>query len=375
MRPTQHWLIYGLGGGWGHVTRGLALARAAARGQIHTTLCVNSELVAGVLQAYRTPEPDDLQKERRDLSPVVDCSRWSCSLPLELPGVWLRVFDPHDTGPTIALGLRDLLISNSFDRLIIDTFPRGLGGELDSVLSDFNLPKVLVHRDLNPVYVTSHQLDDFVTRHYDFMVVPGEHPTLRPNIPVLQTPRWLIGDPSDVWPREQARRYWLSACRELDDSSDGGSDSSPIVVVVATGRAAEIQAMQQLAQSLSKAIGSDVVIRCVSLPGASGDSNQSHVVSVWPLLPLLSGVDLVIGAGGYNTVAETTALQIPLLGFARERRYDRQSQRLHDTLSGRPLRDLVDQIHRTLAQRTHRQEVTFENGVHLAAARIAAITR
>src|SRR5690349_9111998 len=39
--------------------------------------------------------------------------------------------------------------------LIVDTFPRGIGGELAGVLGSSDARKVLVHRDLNPRYVES----------------------------------------------------------------------------------------------------------------------------------------------------------------------------------------------------------------------------
>jgi len=37
--------------------------------------------------------------------------------------------------------------------LIVDTFPRGLGGELAALLPAWGALRVLIHRDLNPEYV------------------------------------------------------------------------------------------------------------------------------------------------------------------------------------------------------------------------------
>ena len=51
-------------------------------------------------------------------------------------------------------------------------------------------------------------------------------------------------------------------------------------------------------------------------------------VMVWPLLVALPGADLLIGAGGYNTVYESRAIGVPLLAKGQSRLYDRQKRRL-----------------------------------------------
>jgi len=54
-----------------------------------------------------------------------------------------------------------------------------LGGELAGLLNSFAATKVLVHRDLNPRYVTEANLRDFVKSAYDLIVIPANRKAMR----------------------------------------------------------------------------------------------------------------------------------------------------------------------------------------------------
>src|SRR5690242_13582904 len=135
-------LLYALGGGWGHLTRAVALARASLARGITLRVLTNSPYAPRIASAIP------------DLCLI--------TLPPDLPAAQarqetLRVI--RDAAP---------------DCLIVDTFPRGLGGELATTIEKLAPKRVLIHRDLNPRYVSSMNLHDFVRCHYDLILIPGE---------------------------------------------------------------------------------------------------------------------------------------------------------------------------------------------------------
>jgi len=206
----MRWLIYALGGGLGHLTRSVALARAAGRRGVQCTLLANS--------------------------PYAEC------LPVarELNAADRLIIIPPDLDRDATVArVRDVLGQTECDLLVVDTFPRGLGGELADLLPLMTVPKALVHRDLNPRYVESYQLSDFI-QSYDCLLLPGESGPLVSHPAAVRTEPWLIRDADELLPRADARRQLLA----------GIADDSPIVLVTGSGRTEEIDQMQQLAKWL-----------------------------------------------------------------------------------------------------------------------------
>jgi hypothetical protein len=134
-QAERGWLIYALGGGWGHLQRALSLAR-----------------IAGPIR-------------------ILTNSRYA------------------EVGHALACPKGGLI-----NLLLVDTFPRGLLGELVNVLPKLTIPKILIHRDLNPRYVAQTNLRQFVLDNYDLVLVAGE-PETAPfaDLPIArQTAPWLI---------------------------------------------------------------------------------------------------------------------------------------------------------------------------------------
>jgi UDP:flavonoid glycosyltransferase YjiC (YdhE family) len=236
------WLIYALGGGWGHLTRAASLARAAAS-KHHVQILTNSPYVEHVRAAM--PELDIV------------------------------------TAATREDAVREIL-NASPSRLIVDTFPRGLGGELAGVLDSVRAKKILLHRDLNPAYVGRARLREFVAKHFDLVLLPGEGDAF-PGIP---TPPWLIRS------RE-----------ELTASHARG------ILICPAGKAEESAWYDAVGDSLAACGG--LMVR-----------------QAWPAMDVFPQASVVIGGGGYNTVHECLALGVPLVACAWPRKYDRQSVRL-----------------------------------------------
>lgn len=50
-----------------------------------------------------------------------------------------------------------------------------MGGELADILPQLqHIPGILIHRDINPRYITAKNLRSFVAENFDAVIVPGE---------------------------------------------------------------------------------------------------------------------------------------------------------------------------------------------------------
>jgi hypothetical protein len=254
--PRVDWLIYALGGGLGHLTRACALARKrSGRGRILT----NSPY-AGLVRRSK-PELD-----------IVDASA----------DVVERIEEARP------------------DCLIVDTFPRGLVGELMDLLSRFRGSKTLVKRDLNPRYSAAFGLDEFVRNTYDH-VIPAEDP----HAPLL------VRSADQLMPRRRAREML------------GLDHDRPCVIVCAAGMQDELSWYQSV---FSMLLDAPLAVRCVT-PIRPAGCPREYWVSYWPAMDFYRAADVVVGGGGYNTVYEFLACRIPLVARPWPRKYDRQHLR------------------------------------------------
>jgi hypothetical protein len=203
------------------------------------------------------------------------------------------------------------------DCLVVDTFPRGLLGELGSLLPSKNRC-FWIHRDLNPSYVEARQLRPFVESHYAKILIPGENldPPLRDL--GIRTDPWLFKRAEDL-PSDQKARSLLNT-----------SGTDPIVLVIATGKPEEQRLYGWITQELDLYLTRyfpRVNLRCLAatLPPLCPSSLW---IQYWPAIDCLRAATVVIAGGGYNTVIECQALGIPLLAFSWPRLYDRQWSRI-----------------------------------------------
>ena len=130
----------------GHLTRTLALSRAALRS--------NPSLSIQLLTNCSYLDPPTVLAEMG--------ARFQLH--------WLN----HESSKekTVA-AVRRLLATTSFNTLVVDTFPRGLGGELGDLLQRLPQAKVLIQRDLNPKYLKRLAVQSAI-QQYDLVLVPGE---------------------------------------------------------------------------------------------------------------------------------------------------------------------------------------------------------
>lgn len=322
----KSWLIYALGGGWGHLNRALALGRLAARDR-EICILVNSPYVANIKQQL----------------PATGCQ--------------VMAIPPQSDFYSTRCQVEEVLLTSAYDCLIVDSFPRGLGGEMATILPGLarKVPRVFIHRDLNENYVQEKNLDRFVAANFDLVIVPGEGKQVPlANLPqVRHTRPWLIRNAAELPDRAMARS------RLRVDAED-----VKIVVVIASGKAAELSFYGQLTRAIAESLTS-VVVHCLSAVPPNSCPPELWLFH-WPAIECFPAADVVVGSGGYNTVYECQAIGVPLVAFPFRRLYDRQQARVERLHSGAVL--LVDSIEGAIAAIRHflnynlEKSPTFING-------------
>ena len=333
-----NWLIYALGGGWGHLNRAIALARVAvAHANIH--ILTNS--------LYQ-----------HQIGPLED-------------HIYLRRINSAASLAETCAQVQQLITQGTWDCIIVDTFPRGLGGELVDVLFQAVCHKVLIHRDLRPAYIHQKAIIPFVANVYDLILVPGElgSSLLTKLSQTVHTAPWLIRSEDEL--PDPAAVYPL-----LNLPTSG---HKPIVVVLSGGRPEEQSWHGLTAQALANRFPA-LNVRCIA-PTQPQNCPHELLVSHYPAMECLVAAHLVVGSGGYNTVNECRALAIPLIARPFARLYDRQPLRLtYARLQGAEIASVatLDDVLHTVDHflQTERlkppQSVKFTNGVQLAVTEIRA---
>ena len=263
------WFIYALGGGWGHLTRAVSLARAA-QPRHRVRILTNSPYARHVAKAMR-----ELDLVALDPSLSAAAAR-SCAVQA------IKASDPSC--------------------FIVDTFPRGLGGELPGLLGAMRALKVLVHRDLSPRYVSEAGLRIFVQSTYDLVLIPGESEAgAFADLPAtVITKPWLIRDQLPNRVHDRHARILVCASGDRNELSWYGA-----VVACLLG------------------FHSKADIWCVA-PTCPEWCPMECWIEHWPAADLYPTADVVVGGAGYNTIYECEAYKIPLIVRAWARLYDRQ---------------------------------------------------
>jgi hypothetical protein len=258
-------------------------------------------------------------------------------------------------------GVRNVFSETEFDVLIVDTFPRGLGGELPDLIRDLRCPKILIHRDLNRRYIDRANVAR-TCQQFDQLIVPGEAAPFESFPHAIRTAPWLTRDASELLAPTEARS--LLQVR---------SETVPVVAVLGCGRHEEVEEMEEVAQRLSEAFHSQAAVRFIAPRRPASFSIEGGAkpvtINLWPFMQVLRGVTVVVGSGGYNTVQETRAVGVQLVGLPRQRLYDSQVRRLHacevaeDYQAIRSLVNVAIESHHRIE---FSKEPRYPNGVHEA---------
>jgi hypothetical protein len=134
-----------------------------------------------------------------------------------------------------------------------------------------------------------------------------------------------------------------------------------VVAVLACGRPEEVAEYTGLAATLQRELGTHAAVRLLA-PDAPP--------RLWPALAVMRGIEVLVGAGGYNTVQEARATGTPLVAFARPRLYDRQALRLRPSEQVATPGEALERVRELLVAgpgiRRERAAPSYVNGAHAA---------
>jgi len=290
------WLIYALGGGWGHLNRALSLGRIAAK-ERKVRIITNS------------PYALQVNNEGCTVHWIPDKAGFSAT----------------------CQQVREIILKTRYDRLIVDTFPRGLGGELADILPSLQpIPRILIHRDINPDYVTAKNLQSFVKDNYDTVIVPGEGEDLplADLANVQHTAPWLIRNAGELSDRFSVRSRILKVEPDIKT-----------ILVCAAGKALELSLFAQLTLHLQQNFP-ECAVRMLAA-NCPANFPEALWISYHPGIECLAAADIVVGGAGYNTVYECAAVGVPLVALAFLRLYDRQANRAKKAYSVQNIQDAI----------------------------------
>jgi hypothetical protein len=233
---------------------------------------------------------------------------------------------------------KQLLDEYQITCLIVDTFPRGIVGELVGVLDTITMPKIMLVRDLNPRYVHQYNLGRFMQDHYD-LCIPIELVAFNQNL-AIEHPITICSAHEIL---ETASAQKILGVHNPERKT---------IFICPSGTLPDQQLFQDLYTELRELL----------------PAYNVHLIDYFPAMQLYSAVDVVIGSGGYNTVGECLAMNLPLLGVPFLRLYDRQALRLQRYkhrgihLIENPL-DILPKIQEILHNSAPKLEpVNFHNG-------------
>jgi hypothetical protein len=331
-------LYYALGGGLGHLTRGLAIAR-------------RFEQVSSLPFAVLT----NCRAAIRSATPV------------------LRLEDAANPEADALSGLLQALVEALQPTVLaVDAFPAGILGELPAMLLRCACRKVAILRRLQGRWAQRWNLPRVLGECYDAtaLVEPGSRITAHPaQLRTIETAPVLICDAGELLPPAEARRRLAGPLRPGEDVD------APLVCAVATGTKPFDLGLLQAARRAVRAVSARAALRFVTpFPGST---EPRETVSHFPLMELFAGIELVIGAAGYNLYHETGATRTPAILVPQSRRYDDQFARAA-TDPSRPvahsLAELMSYVRAVLVDVPREREIpAYANGAEQVARLIAEL--
>jgi hypothetical protein len=271
----------------------------------------------------------------------------------------ISIHAEHRNNDSFASMAQEILFAHKYSCLIVDTFPRGILGELQRFFSsrEIDYKRVFVHRDISPDYVSKYELRDYVSKNYELVINPGEAERPVLNDLAKSTSPWLIRDENEI--------------RMIDAVKPGArrNHEKQRIVVSMSGKEGQ-EIFSRIAKSIRLEFP-EIELCCLAPAELSDKDLEETRLDYWPGMDVLSSADLVIGAAGYNTINECAALNVPLIACPLKRKYDRQLERslASKAITASSLEQVLHHARAVLekpAARTRNKEHRFENGARQA---------
>ena len=170
--------------------------------------------------------------------------------------------------------------------LLVDTFARGVAGELTDLLPTLKIPVVLVQRYLNPAYLRQFNVAALVVQYYRLVVrIADALPPQTLSQRTLDIPPVVLRHARELPPAP--RHGWLFV--------DWGHGSEPYL---------------QVARHVAAQRGKELRV--------------ARAPDDWPAMLLMPAAELLIASGGYNVFHEAALTGTPAIFVPMRRMYDDQ---------------------------------------------------
>lgn len=293
---ARPWLVYAPGETWGHINRAVALAR---------NVCATRPVVI-FSDSFAVHYLHSIGYSAFPASP----SRWT--------GLQLTNKIYVCQLASVPVTARGRLVNQAIacfnpEVLCVDSFPRGIDGELD-LPSGRNLLRVFYQpAGYRPDKFTNWV--DFVQKTYPLVLVPGgEGQTAFDELPqTVVTPPWVNATTDSLWSRQSVRQKL------------GIGPDQTAVLVVANGAQNEQWHADSAADFLRKEHPEWAVKLCLDERSVSQYLDR---FSCWPVVEWMPGFDCVVGQAGYNLVTECVTIGAPLVARPVNRTSEDQRVRL-----------------------------------------------
>lgn len=171
--------------------------------------------------------------------------------------------------------------------LVVDTFPRGILGEIAELAPALDCPLALVQRHLNPEYLRRFQVAEFVERYYRLAIRIGDSLPPQALCPrTVDVPPVTVRQAGEL-PAAGVCSGWLFL--------DWGEGSEPY---------------RKAAREAARARGKELRVL--------------RIAECYPAVECMGKAELAIGSGGYNFFHETALTATPAVFIPRPKMYDDQ---------------------------------------------------
>lgn len=258
--------------------------------------------------------------------------------------------------------LEQILFDFNPSLLVMDVFPFGMEGELKDFIAFAPYKKVLLYRYAKNVNFSE------TARHFDLVLCPEDFWTEEVHhdafSDIFFVPPMLLRNSSELFTPCHAGEILKCAHEKF------------LVLAAHTGKPETFASFYEtVCDALSEIKKEDVEIHFAT-PHASLLSRQGfkNVFSHYPLMDLFSGIDLLIGAAGYNLFHEARVTQTPCIFLPQKQRFDNQFARALSANTALSRDDLKYKIKEAAAHGKRKAKIPdYENGAVTAARKIAGL--
>ncbi len=234
----------------------------------------------------------------------------------------VRCIDTAKTGaPSVRETVENFVKSFKPDILVVDTFPRGLAGELAHFLPHLAVKKVLIQRFLKEDYLHRFAVPDFIENNFDIVI--SAEPVSQHNLEKVPT---VIACP--VLQRDYNELPSIDSAREHFSVT---GQNRIILCVIQRIKRKDASLYTVLCKIFSVIKPRGFELRFAPEIKAEEDDEENVknplFVSHFPLIEVLPAVDILVGPSGYNLYYESKALSIPSLYLPQKMMYDDQVRR------------------------------------------------